>query len=92
MQEFQDAQEWKGREWWWRSRARSSSEGDRPGFVGGRRHGRGRGLVAQRILSLSSRRTSMAVVPVTHTRVLWDEGVAAKLAPGGGEGLRPFRA
>ena len=83
VQEFQDAQEWKGRGGAGRSRASAASNGDGPGLsLEGAEgmEGADAEALAQRILSHQLQADQHSLLcPVTHTHVLWDEGVAAKM-------------
>ena len=83
VQEFQDAQEWKGRGGGGRSRASAASNGDGPGLsLEGAEglQGADAEALAQRILSHQLQADQHSLLcPVTHTHVLWDEGVAAKM-------------
>ena len=83
VQEFQDAQEWKGRGGAGRSRASAASNGDGPGLsLEGAEgmEGADAEALAQRILSHQLQADQHSLLcPVTHTHVLWDEGIAAKM-------------
>ena len=83
VQEFQDAQEWKGRGGGGRSRASAASNGDGPSLsLEGAEglQGADAEALAQRILSHQLQADQHSLLcPVTHTHVLWDEGVAAKM-------------
>ena len=83
VQEFQDAQEWKGRGGAGRSRASAASNGDGPSMsLEGAEslQGADAEALAQRILSHQLQADQHSLLcPVTHTHVLWDEAVAAKM-------------